>query len=40
MSSGQGAEAFAEMIETTVTSTKKMERTNLEEGSINANQKM
>lgn len=38
-SSGQVAEAFAEMIETTVTSTKKTERTNLEEGSI-VNQKM
>ncbi|XP_044306224.1 alpha-internexin [Varanus komodoensis] len=39
ISSSQVGEAFAEMIEETITSTKKTERTNLEEGSI-ANQKM
>ncbi|XP_066478181.1 alpha-internexin [Tiliqua scincoides] len=39
ISSGQVTEAFAEMIEETVTSTKKTEPTNLEESSI-VNQKM
>ncbi|XP_053167866.1 alpha-internexin [Hemicordylus capensis] len=39
ISSSQVGEAFAEMIEETITSTKKTERTNLEEGSI-TNQKM
>nr|XP_056705883.1 alpha-internexin [Euleptes europaea] len=39
ISSSQVGEAFAEMIEETITSTKKTERTNLEEGSI-ANQKI
>uniref|UniRef100_A0ACB8FAG1 Uncharacterized protein n=1 Tax=Sphaerodactylus townsendi TaxID=933632 RepID=A0ACB8FAG1_9SAUR len=37
ISSSQVGEAFAEMIEETITSTKKTERTNLEEGN-NANQ--
>ncbi|XP_060624299.2 alpha-internexin [Anolis sagrei] len=34
MSSSQGGEAFAEVIEETITSTKKTERTNLEEGNM------